>query len=192
MSSIRAQQRPNWWGTRAVIIAAASVAAVALASCERGAHDAQRAPQLMTFAQPADSLSPQIAARQRQLVAALAATDEDVSGLVSRNFTLFDAANPGNVARDVAGRSAYGQDYFRLLNRNFPPGFATISQLHVLPEYRGTVVVITRHPGIPATITAWEHRAGEWQAVRMTINAPEEKVERATAWYSDAARNPRR
>jgi hypothetical protein len=44
--------------------------------------------------------------------------------------------------------------------------------MHVYPEHHNTVVVVTTHRDVAATVTAWERRNGEWRATRMTVNAP--------------------
>ena len=157
------------------------------AGCDRPSVDSGRVAQLMTSSTPQDTLTMELASKQRRLHALLASRDTAAAKLISERFTFVDAASPESQARDPIGHVVFGQDYFRALNRDYPPEFATISEIQVMPEYNGAVMVIVTHPELPPTFTSWERHSGAWRAVRLTINSTDEAVAKTTEWYLAAS-----
>src|SRR5688572_23990829 len=94
-------------GSRGVRVVIALSIAAGVAACDRAESDIERAPQLLSSASSPDSLTWELAAKQRELNAGLASKHPSVANLISDRFTLFDASDPTAMSRDPVGDVAF-------------------------------------------------------------------------------------
>jgi hypothetical protein len=168
------------------VVALCSVSAIA---CSEPSPVRSVEATLVASADTVDGASTVLASRQRRLNTLLASSDNGAADLIAREFTLYDALRPEDATRDWQGRMSRGQDYFRILSREFPASFGEIESLQVLPAYVGRVSVVVKHPGHTATITTWAEQDSTWKAVSMTINASDSIVVAFYTRYQNALRS---
>jgi hypothetical protein len=142
-------------------------------------------PLLVRPAPGAPSDSQVVAGRQRRLLESLVSDPDSAAAYIASKFTFVDGPDTAAVTRNVLGQQVLGSDFLRVLSQRFTPEFARISKLDVFTERAGFAVsTITTHESGRPTVTAWERVAGDWKAVRMMINTPDQRVADIRARYS--------